>query len=225
MIHDPHRATLCGTLKVSHPAYALLSPDAQRQRVLMWGRSDRIACPVRRRAAGCRFWSRRSPTAARASPTTTRNTARGETAGPSRSTKALLASSATGASTHRTTLTLSLDMQKAGAAVKAAGGGLKGAARVLRDDMAALEYVLRAAESEGRSTGWGRASRPDDPRRLRPGPGRPVPADAPGANLSHAGPLGWMRCGIDSTTTRAGRECCGSRSGRGSRCPPTSCTA
>jgi hypothetical protein len=38
VIHDPHRATLSAVLRVSHPAYALLSSDAQTQP----GSTDRI---------------------------------------------------------------------------------------------------------------------------------------------------------------------------------------
>ena len=41
-------------------------------------------------------------------------------------------------STHRTTISLSLDMKAAAAAIKAAGDGMAGAAAVLRTDLAAL---------------------------------------------------------------------------------------
>jgi hypothetical protein len=38
MIHDPHRHTLAAVLRVTHPAYVLLSPDQQHTRVAAWGR-------------------------------------------------------------------------------------------------------------------------------------------------------------------------------------------
>ena len=57
----------------------------------------------------------------------------------------LLAQSSFGSSTHRTTITLTLDMKKASAAIRAAGRGMKGAVHVLRIDMTVLEQGLRAA--------------------------------------------------------------------------------
>ncbi len=126
LIHDPYRGTLCGTLKVGHPAYALLSPDAQRQRVLMWGRAiaslaQSSACAGLQvsRVDDSRQWQG-------ASPTTTTGTERVRAGGCEEQYQALLADNATGASTHRTTMTLGLDMQRAAAAIKAAGGGSAG---------------------------------------------------------------------------------------------------
>ena len=39
MIHDPHRQTISGVLAVEHPAYVLLAPEEQAQRVSAWGRT------------------------------------------------------------------------------------------------------------------------------------------------------------------------------------------
>ncbi len=205
MIHDPHRATLCGTLKVSHPAYALLSPDAQRHRVLMWGRAtaslaQSVAC------GGLQILESTIPDSGKGIADYYEEHGSGRNGWAEQEYEGFLASSATGASTHRTTLTLSLDMQKAGAAVKAAGGGLKGAARVLRDDMAALEYVLRAAELKVEH--W--LGESEIAHMIRsaydPGLGGQFQPDAPGANLSHAGPLGvdemWDRLHHDSGWSR-----------------------
>jgi hypothetical protein len=38
MVHDPHRLTLTAVVRVSHPAYVLLSPDDQARRVGAWSR-------------------------------------------------------------------------------------------------------------------------------------------------------------------------------------------
>ena len=38
MVHDPHRQTLSAVVRVSHPAYVLLSPDDQARRVTAWSR-------------------------------------------------------------------------------------------------------------------------------------------------------------------------------------------
>jgi len=50
------------------------------------------------------------------------------------------------ASTHRTLIALSVDLKRAGKAIKDAGRGMTGASAVLAQDMAAFESGLRAAE-------------------------------------------------------------------------------
>ena len=205
LIHDPHRATLCAVVRVSHPAYALLSPDAQRQRVSMWGRAI-ASLAQSSTCAGLQVLEATIPDSGRgiADYYEEHGARRGGWA--EQQYEALLASSATGASTHRTTLTLSLDMQRAGSAIKAAGGGLKGAAKVLRGEMAALEYVLRAADLKvGAWLGESEVA-----QMIRgaydPGLGGEFRSDAPGANLEHAGPLGmdemWDRIHHDSGWSR-----------------------
>jgi len=205
LIHDPHRATLCATLKVSHPAYALLSPDAQRQRVLTWGRA--IASLAQSSAcAGLQILESTIPDSGRGISDYYEEFGSGRHGWAEQQYETLLASTAAGASTHRTTLTLALDMHKASAAIKAAGGGLRGAAKVLRDDMAALEYVVRAGElkvehwlSEAELAQIARGA-------YDPGVGGGFLSDAPGAKLSHAGPLGmdemWDRIHHDSGWSR-----------------------
>lgn len=205
LIHDPHRATLAAVLKVSHPAYALLSPDAQRQRVSMWGRA--IASLAQSSAcAGLQVLEATIPDSGRGIADYYQEHGAGRGGWAEQQYEALLASSSTGASTHRTTLTLTLDMGKAGAASKAAGGGLKGAAKVLRGDMAALEYVVRAADLKV-GTWLGES---DVAQMIRgaydPGLGGEFRSEAPGANLEHAGPLGmdemWDRIHHDSGWSR-----------------------
>ena len=58
----------------------------------------------------------------------------------------LLRQSSHGSSAHRSTITISLDMRRAAKSIREAGRGIKGAAAVLRSQMEALEYSLRAAE-------------------------------------------------------------------------------
>lgn len=205
LIHDPHRGTLCGTLKVSHPAYALLSPDAQRQRVLMWGRAM-ASLAQSSGCAGLQILESTIPDSGKGIADFYEEHGSGRDGWAEQQYEALLASSSTGASTHRTTLTLSLDMRKASAGIKAAGGGLRGAAKVLREDMAALEYVVRAADlkvehwlGEGEIAEMTRSA-------FDPGLGGGFQADVPGAKLTHAGPLGmdemWDRVHHDSGWSR-----------------------
>jgi hypothetical protein len=145
LVHDPYRQTLSAVLAVSHPAYVLLAPTSQRDRVSTWGRvlaslaqtgtcalvqvlESTVPDPGLRvnqwyeeRGTGLNDW-------------------------PNAQYRELLNQSSFGSSTHRTTITLSLDMKKAAAAIRSAGRGTKGAAKVLRIDMSVLEHGLRDAD-------------------------------------------------------------------------------
>jgi hypothetical protein len=187
MIHDPHRQTLSAVLRVSHPSYVLLSPDAQRSRVGAWGRvlaglAQSGTCAavqvmestIPDTGQGAVDWwgSHRGPDVAWAST----------------QYEFLLDQSAHGASTHRTTITLSLDMRAAARAIRSAGRGMAGAASVLRGDIAALEYGLRAAELH--LDHW--LTEPEIAVMTRqaydPGITPDFDVRSPGANLTHAGP-------------------------------------
>ena len=145
MVHDPHRQSLSVTVAVTHPAYVLLSAGDQASRVSGWGRllaslsrsgycaaiqvleatvpdpGTGVAGWYERRGAHCGGWA---------------DTNYAE----------LLRQSSHGSSAHRSTITISLDMRRAAKAIREAGRGTKGAAVVLRGQMEALEYSLRAAD-------------------------------------------------------------------------------
>ena len=201
MVHDPHRGTLSAVLSVSHPAYLLLGPDAQQGRVAAWGRvlaglAQSGTC------AGIQITESTIPDSGRGITEfyARRGAHRGGWAEDQYET--LLAGNAVGASTHRTTITLSLDMKAAARQVKAAGGGVAGAARVLGGDMAALEFGLRSAELQ--VAGWMDQTRIAHIVRqaFDPALGGEFRPSAPGANLGHAGPLAvseqWDRMHHDS---------------------------
>src|SRR5439155_24225657 len=59
--------------------------------------------------------------------------------------RALLDQARLAGGTHRTVIALALDMRAGARAVRAAGGGVEGAAKVLRDDMSNLTDLLRQA--------------------------------------------------------------------------------
>jgi hypothetical protein len=65
---------------------------------------------------------------------------------------ALMAKAAPASCTHRTLVALSLDMKRAGRAIRDAGGRVAGAAHVLRGDMSNCAAALQAAEL--RTEGW-----------------------------------------------------------------------
>ncbi len=142
MIHDPHRRTLTAVLSVSHPAFVLLDREDQSQRVSRWGRvlaglaqSGTVsACQVLEATVAdsgdgvAAWWDQRG-------------TPDGSWA--ANQYQALLEGARLGSSTHRTTVSVALDMRSASRAVRAAGGGVAGAAAVLRQDMTTLVDGLR----------------------------------------------------------------------------------
>jgi hypothetical protein len=144
MVHDPHRRTLSAALPVSHPAFVLLDHDDQAQRVSRWGRLQAalaqsgsvsalqvLEAVVPDRGDGALAWYDE----------------RGSHVGgwADGQYRALLDQARLGSSTHRTTVSLALDLRAAAKAVKAAGGGMAGAAAVLRQDLSSLADSMRDA--------------------------------------------------------------------------------
>ncbi len=167
MIHDPHRRTLTAVLAVSHPAFVLLDRDDRALRVSRWGRVlaglaqsgtlaalqvteatvpdpgdglvEWFAAPRQRIAAG---WA-------------------------AEQYAALLEQARLGSSTHRTTVSIALDLRAAARVVKAAGGGLGGAVAVLRQDMTGPGRCLAPVWPDGGGLARGERAGGGDPRRLR----------------------------------------------------------
>jgi len=145
MIHDPHRGSLTAIVGVTHPAFVLLDPGEQQRRVIGWGRVLATACRSGRLAALqvmertlpdsgkglAEWWSRHGSTDAGWTSSTYAELI--ERAGPA-------------GERHASTLSLSLDMKTAARAIRAAGGGNRGAAAVLRQEMATLAAALRSAD-------------------------------------------------------------------------------
>ena len=151
MIHDPHRQTLTAVLAVTHPAFALLDDADRAGRVGRWGRVlgglsatgtcaavQVLEATVPDPAVGQREWW----------------TSHGASADSwaARQYRDLLDRVTLGSSTHRSTISISLDMRAAARAVRAAGRGVKGGAEVLRGDMSTLVDSLRQAGV--RTAGW-----------------------------------------------------------------------
>ena len=187
MVHDPHRQTLSVTVQITHPAYVLLSPIDQHSRVTAWGRLlaslsksghcaavQVLEATVPDPGTGVAGWY----------------DARGIHDGSWADTNyaSLLAQSSHGSSAHRTTITVALDMRRAAKAIREAGRGVKGAAAVLRVDMAALEYSLRAAEL--RVEGWFDVPTLAAVVRQAYDPATILRSGLPGATLCTAGPVG-----------------------------------
>jgi hypothetical protein len=201
MIHDPHRQTLAAVLQVTHPAYVLLGADTQRVRVTGWGRT--LASLASSGICSCiQLTEATIPDAGRGILDWYDRHAitRGGWAG--REYETLLASNSTGATTHRSTITFTLDLKAAARQIKASGGGLAGAAHVLRGEMAALEFGLRSAELTFGS--WMNETELAQIVRAAfdPALGGDFAPRSLGANLAHAGPLAvsetWTKMRHDS---------------------------
>lgn len=185
-IHDPHRQTLSVVLAVSHSAYVLLAPSEQSERVSAWGR---VLASLAQTGTCASIQVLEStipdPGTRVAQWYEVRGTKRGDWANAQY--QALLAQTSFGSSTHRTTVTLTLDMKKAASAIRAAGRGVKGAVHVLRIDMAVLEQGLRAAGL--RLGGWQSEAQMATLIRQAYDPHSNVDASRPSARLSTAGPM------------------------------------
>ena len=189
MIHDPHRQTLAAVLHVEHPAYVLLSPGQQASRPAAFGRVL-ASLAQSGTTAGLQILEATIPDSGEGIVEWYRT--HGDPAAPefvANQYRDLVEMLAHGATTHRSTLTLVLDLKAASGAVKAAGGGMGGGAKVLLSDMTALEYALRSAEL--RFSDW--MTEPELAAIVRcaydPAVAGQFRAGDPGANLHRAGPL------------------------------------
>jgi Putative type VII ESX secretion system translocon, EccE len=151
MVHDPHRHTLSAVMRVAHPAYILLSPGQQHARVTSWGRVLAGLAHSGTCAAIQVLESTITDSGEATKAWFEANCSEGGTWAYEQYEQ-LLSQIGAGATTHRSTITLSLDMRRAGRAIRDAGRGMTGAAQVLRGDMTALEFGLRDAEL--RMDGW-----------------------------------------------------------------------
>ena len=186
LIHDPHRQTLSAVLAISHPAYVLLAPIDQESRVSNWGRviaslAQTGTCSV------LQILESTIPDPGTKVAQWYAMNATHRDDWPNAEYQALLAQSSFGSSTHRTTITITLDMKRAAPAIRSAGRGLKGAAHVLRIDMSVLEHGLRAADL--RLGGWLGEAQVAAMIRQAYDPTTELDAHSPGATLVSAGPV------------------------------------
>ena len=199
MVHDPHRQTLSATLLVEHPAYVLLSPDEQAQRVSAWGRTlaslaqsgtcaalQVLEATVPDPGVGVAGWYEHQGLH--------------DGSWADEAYQSLLDQTSVGSSTHRSTITIALDMKAASKAIASAGRGMRGAAAVLSADMAAIEHSLRT--SGLRVQHWLAASELAAIVRSAYDPVANIVPGQPGSKLATAGPVAisehWDRFRSDS---------------------------
>lgn len=145
MVHDPHAATLTAVVGVQHPAFVLLDADEQNRRVAAWGRVLASTCRSGNVAA-VQVLERTLPDSGKglADWWTAHGTDDGDWA--ARTYAELIDRAGPTGERHATTISLTISLRSAARSVRAAGGGLRGAAAVLRQEVASLTAALRAAD-------------------------------------------------------------------------------
>src|SRR3954447_7444232 len=145
MVHDPHTATLTAIVGVTHPAFILLDPIEQQRRVTSWGRV--LAPPCRSgRLASLQVTERTLPDSGKGLAEWWSQHGHHDDSWTSTTYGELIDRAGPAGERHASTVSISLDMKAAGRAVRAAGGGNRGAAAVLRQEMSTMVAALRSAD-------------------------------------------------------------------------------
>ena len=187
MIHDPHRNTLSVTCALAHPSFVLLGAADQNRRVHGWGR---VLAGLARSGhlAAVQVLEITSPDQGTAVQDWWTGHGRHDGSWAAQTYGEFVAAAAPSSARHRTTITLSLDLRRAARAISRCGGGLAGAAAVLRADMASFAIALRAAEL--RLEHWLGESELAQLIRAAYEPDAPGDGTTVGKRLSSAGPVG-----------------------------------
>lgn len=151
MIHDPHAQTLTAVLAVQHPAFVLLDPGEQQRRVSGWSRALAAVCRSGR-VARLQVSERTLPDAGSGLVEWWREHGTDDGSWVATTYRELIERAGPAGERHQTTISLALDMRAASRPIRSAGGGMRGAATVLRQEMHNLESALRTADLA--VTGW-----------------------------------------------------------------------
>lgn len=145
LVHDPHAATLTAVLEVRHPGFLLRDPADQDRRQAGWGRALAAVCRSGHVAA-LQVCERTLPDSGQGLDQWWQANATQDGSWAARTYAELIARAGPAAERHTTTVSLALDLKAAARRVRAAGGGMTGAARVLHQELDALTAALRAAD-------------------------------------------------------------------------------
>ena len=145
MVHDPHAQTLTALLEVTHPSFILLDPGEQERRVHAWGRVLSTACRSTR-IARLQVLERTVPDSGSGLSQWWAEHGNDDGSWVANTYRELIDRAGPAGERHISTISLSLDMRAASRAIRTAGGGLKGAAEVLKQEMHTLTTALRTAD-------------------------------------------------------------------------------
>ncbi|MFT4083946.1 MAG: PrgI family protein [Nocardioides sp.] len=145
MVHDPHTATLTALVSVTHPAFVLLDPIEQERRVTSWSRVLATACRSGR-IASMQMMERTLPDSGKGLAEWWQRHGQHDGSWASTTYGELIDRAGPAGERHASTVSVALDMKNAARAIRAAGGGMRGAAAVLRQEMTTITAALRAAD-------------------------------------------------------------------------------
>ncbi|MDR3359378.1 MAG: PrgI family protein [Bifidobacteriaceae bacterium] len=145
MVHDPHAATLTAVAEVTHPSFTLLDPADQERRVQTWARVLATCCRSGR-IARLQVLERALPDSGTGLADWWRTHGRDDGSWTARVYRELIERAGPASERHSTTISVALDMTAASRAIRGAGGGVKGAAIVLAQEMTTMTTALRAAD-------------------------------------------------------------------------------
>jgi hypothetical protein len=145
MVHDPHAGTLTALLEVTHPAFILLDPNEQERRVAAWGRVLSTACRSTR-IARLQVLERTLPDSGSGLSEWWRSHGHDDGSWVANTYRELIERAGPAGERHVSTISLALDMKAAARPIRSAGGGIRGAAAVLRQEMDTLSTALRIAD-------------------------------------------------------------------------------
>jgi len=145
MVHDPHAATLTALVSVTHPAFILLDPIEQERRVTSWSRVLATACRSGR-IASMQMMERTLPDSGKGLAEWWHRHGQQDGSWAATTYGELIDRAGPAGERHASTVSIALDMKTARRAIRAAGGGMRGAAAVLRQEMTTITAALRAAD-------------------------------------------------------------------------------
>ena len=146
MIHDPHYQRLIAIAEITHRSFVLLDPTEQQRRVDGWGRVLAGVCRSTR-LARLQVLERTLPDSGSGLARWWAEHGSDDGSWVARTYAELIGRAGPAAERHVTTLSLALDMKAAARPIRiAGGGGLRGAAAVLRQQMHSLTTALQAAD-------------------------------------------------------------------------------
>ena len=139
---------------VTHPAFVLLDPGEQERRVTSWGRVLATVCRSGR-IATLQVLERTLPDSGTGLAEWWASHGISDDSWAATTYAELIDRAGPAGERHATTLSLSLDMKAAARQIRTAGGGLRGAAAVLRQEMNTLVAALFATVAAcGEAAGW-----------------------------------------------------------------------
>lgn len=151
MIHDPHARTLTAVCQIEHSSFMLLDSAEQQRRVNAWGRVLATCCRSGRLAV-LQVSERALPDSGSGLADWWRQRGTDDDSWAATTYRDLIARAGPAGERHATTISIALDLTTAARQIRAAGGGLRGAAAVLRQEMNTLTAALRTADLT--PTGW-----------------------------------------------------------------------